>query len=91
MAITAIADGGRNRAIVLHEFADQIVQMLGCHAGFDFRDEHVEAFGDQTARAAHPLEAFGVVDADFARAHGQEEVCVVHCPNMAGQTAVFHT
>ena len=51
--------------------------MLGRHAGFHFRHEHVEAFGHQAPGAAHAFEAFGAVDADFARAHGQEEVCVV--------------
>ena len=72
------------------EFPHQIVEMFGGHAGLHFRHQHIEAFSHETSRLAHTCEAFGIVNANFARAHRQQEGSVSHQsgPFRGGNTCI---
>ena len=78
VAVAAIPDRGGLCAVVEHKVAHQIVQMLCRYTGFHFTDEHVEAFCNQSPGLAHAFEAFRIMDAYFASAHGKKGGCVVH-------------
>ncbi len=70
LGVAAIAQAGRQGAVIEDELARQVVQAFGRHAGLDVGDQHIQAFGRQPAGDAHAFEVFGGVNLDAAGADG---------------------
>ncbi|MDT4855534.1 hypothetical protein FQZ97_898940 [compost metagenome] len=63
-----VADGGRDRALLLHELGRKAVDLEGGHARLDQRREVVQHFGGQAASHPHAFDARFVFVGD---AHGR--------------------
>src|SRR5258706_12803516 len=59
VAIAAIAETGRQRAVRDRVFVGDLVERGGGYAGPHFRDEEIEHFGGEPSGVAHALEIFG--------------------------------
>ncbi len=64
IAVAAIIERCRGRAIVAGKFINEAVEFSGGHAGFDHGNKQVEHFGGQRAGLAHAGEAFLAVQRD---------------------------
>src|SRR6185436_13104242 len=76
LRIAAIAQGRGHRARVQGHAMDDVVQLLGGHAGNDVGDERVEDLGGETAGGAHAGKGFGAVELDRAMAADDAGVAV---------------
>src|SRR5512143_1393476 len=66
MAVPLIAHGRGHRAAIAHELLELAVELGGADAGLDMGRDEVERLGGDAAGAAHALEAFLVMEQDFA-------------------------
>jgi len=71
VAIPAIANRRRLRAVIINELTDQIINMLSRDAGSDLTDQHIKAFRNQPSGLAHSGKAFRVMNPDISGSHWQ--------------------
>ena len=61
MTIAAIAETGREGAMIEHIFETELVEIFGGDARFYLGDHQIERLGGNAACAAHAFEIFGTV------------------------------
>ena len=71
--VAAIMQGRREGAMVHGELEDQLVQLVGGHAGADVVRQHIQRFRREAASAAHALERLRPMHRGFGCALAFEE------------------
>ncbi len=73
MAIPAISNRGRLRAMIENKFPDKIIDCAGGDTRTDMLGDHIQTLCHKLACIAHAFETCRIMDTDLTGAHRQQD------------------